>query len=284
MTSVTLADGRTLRCAEYGDPSGTPLLYLHGTGSSRLEGPTLDGAARARGVRVIAPDRPGFGASDPNPSATLSSWADDACSLLDALAVDRVAVAGTSGGAPHALATAARLGPRVTAAVTVNSSFYAGGDLRARLGGRNRVAVAIASRFPMVLLREVRSIPTMDDAALQRSAGPDGPLLSDPALAAQYRAMIAEGIRQGLDAARHEARLVLRPWGLDLAAIACPVTVIVGTADLGRRFGRALCSAIPGATFRTIDGGHLAGASPAGAAAIVDAVLGTHTSRRGGAS
>ncbi len=58
---LRLADGRTLACLELGDPEGSPVLYFHGYPGSRLEGRLAAGAARRHGLRLIAPDRPGFG-------------------------------------------------------------------------------------------------------------------------------------------------------------------------------------------------------------------------------
>src|SRR5581483_9655535 len=92
-----LADGRVLGYAEYGDPGGTPLVYLHGFPGSRIAGGVLDEAARAAGVRVLAPDRPGLGLSSPRPGRTLLDLADDVRELADALAIDRFAVVGESG-------------------------------------------------------------------------------------------------------------------------------------------------------------------------------------------
>jgi pimeloyl-ACP methyl ester carboxylesterase len=48
------------------------------------------------GVRLISPDRPGIGLSDPQPDRTIRDWADDIADLLDQLGVDRFAVMGWS--------------------------------------------------------------------------------------------------------------------------------------------------------------------------------------------
>ena len=65
---------------------------------------------KARGVALVAVDRPGYGASEPRPSAewsTVAGAADDALEVLDALGVGRVSVAGWSAGGRVALAMAA---------------------------------------------------------------------------------------------------------------------------------------------------------------------------------
>ena len=67
---VTLRDARTLAFIELGSPSGRPIVYCHGTPSSRVEGNLIvNGAmASAFGLRLIVPDRPGWG-TEPNEEA-----------------------------------------------------------------------------------------------------------------------------------------------------------------------------------------------------------------------
>ncbi len=48
---LTLADGRQLGYAEYGDPQGIPLLALHGTPGSRFMFALGDEPARDKGLR-----------------------------------------------------------------------------------------------------------------------------------------------------------------------------------------------------------------------------------------
>jgi hypothetical protein len=52
--TIRLRNGRRLGYAEWGDPGGRPLLYIHGWPGSRVEGRLADEAAKATGVRLIA--------------------------------------------------------------------------------------------------------------------------------------------------------------------------------------------------------------------------------------
>ena len=61
---LVLANGRRIALCETGDPDGEIAVYLHGTGSSRLEVGLYGAAAAAHGVRLVAWDRPGSGGSD----------------------------------------------------------------------------------------------------------------------------------------------------------------------------------------------------------------------------
>jgi hypothetical protein len=62
--TIKLSDGRTLAYLDIGDPEGRPLFYFHGGPGSRLEGLLYDQFNRQLGIRMIAPDRPGYGLSD----------------------------------------------------------------------------------------------------------------------------------------------------------------------------------------------------------------------------
>lgn len=66
---------RALSYAEYGDPGGAPVLFCHGTSGSHLLAEAFDDDAAEAGVRLIAPDRPRMGRSDPQANRSLVGWA-----------------------------------------------------------------------------------------------------------------------------------------------------------------------------------------------------------------
>ena len=70
---MTLTDGRTLAYCEWGDPTGHPVVLMHGAPGSRLLCPDEEATA-ASGVRLLTADRPGYGGSDPRPDPTLLGW------------------------------------------------------------------------------------------------------------------------------------------------------------------------------------------------------------------
>jgi pimeloyl-ACP methyl ester carboxylesterase len=105
--TITLADGRTLAYCEWGNPTGSPVLLVHGAPGSRLLCPDDDATAKAE-VRLLTVDRPGYGGSDAHPHPSLLSWADR-------LGLERFAVVGFSAGGGYALACAARMPERISA-------------------------------------------------------------------------------------------------------------------------------------------------------------------------
>jgi pimeloyl-ACP methyl ester carboxylesterase len=120
-TFIQLPDRRHLAYAEYGDEQGMPVFLFHGLPGSRLSWGWLPGHPFPDGLRIIAPDRPGYGQSDPKPGRTLLDWADDVEKLADALDIQDFAVVGVSGGGPGALACAWKMPDRIQVAGIVAS-------------------------------------------------------------------------------------------------------------------------------------------------------------------
>ena len=99
-----------------GDPEGAPVFALHGTPGGRLNRHPDERAYAAVGVRVFTYDRPGYGGSERMADRSVVDASSDVAALADHLGIGRFAVTGSSGGAPDALAVAARLGERVVRA------------------------------------------------------------------------------------------------------------------------------------------------------------------------
>ena len=118
---VQLPNGIRLSYVELGDPKGEPLLLLHGyTDSSRswsLTAPYLSE------YRLLIPDQRGHGGSDA-PACCYGStqFADDARLFLDALGIQRAAVAGHSLGSMVAISLAADHPERVSRMILIGST------------------------------------------------------------------------------------------------------------------------------------------------------------------
>lgn len=87
MTDTTeqsiVRNGRKIAFSQYGDPKGKPVFYFHGWPASRLSGGVYDGIAKKLRIRVISPDRPGFGLSDYQSNRTLLDWPADVVAIAD---------------------------------------------------------------------------------------------------------------------------------------------------------------------------------------------------------
>ncbi|WP_126663782.1 alpha/beta hydrolase [Haloterrigena salifodinae] len=207
LESISLSDGRTLAFATYGDPDGAPLVFHHGTPGSSHLGAVLSASACSRGVRVIAPSRPGYGRSDPHPDGTFETWAEDCRALVDALGLESVAVAGFSGGGPYALAVAARHVERVTGVGVVGAPVPAhdGGPFGPLV--RFPHLLGVAFRFGAVVAR-LRSDQAVVGQLTDRSVDDETARI----VGRDFRA----GLSSGPSGAVRESRTLAADWSLPM--------------------------------------------------------------------
>lgn len=101
---------------------GQPIVLLHGSGPGATGWSNFNPnmAVLAESFRVIAPDMPGWGQSDPV-TYEERDHVRAAIDFLDALGLDRVALIGNSMGGATSLKVAARHPERVTHLVTMGS-------------------------------------------------------------------------------------------------------------------------------------------------------------------
>ena len=108
-------DGRQICYAEYGDPTGQPIFAFHGNPNSRLLWGVIPGSPFLPNVRLIAPDRPGYGQTDfVEGVTTIENWPNDIVALADSLGIDQFTVFAPSGGGPFALSCAWKIPERLT--------------------------------------------------------------------------------------------------------------------------------------------------------------------------
>ena len=94
---------------------GTPLLLLHQSPSSSMMFGAVMAPLAERGVRVIAPDTPGFGLSDVPPEPPdIEDYARALLTLFDGLAIDKAAVLGHHTGASIAVEMALAAPDRIS--------------------------------------------------------------------------------------------------------------------------------------------------------------------------
>jgi pimeloyl-ACP methyl ester carboxylesterase len=256
--SVRLPDSRRVAYGDYGEPGGNPLIVLHGTPGSRLLEGCLDKAARAAGVRLIAPDRPGFGGSDPAPRTGCDTYTSDIVSLASALGLDRFAVAGVSGGGAYALACGALLPDRVEKVILISAMLPAPRSALAGQAAQVRLVFTLAQYAPGLAKRLLARNSRVQPAQLARSLpAADRWVASDPHLVDGLLADAREGLRQGPDACVAELARYGRPLPFDIAAVRVPVRIVHGSADRNVPVGVARWARdrLRDATLRVIDGG-----------------------------
>ena len=262
--TVTLPDGRLLGYAEYGAPSGAPIFGFHGTPGSRLMFSLAHPVALDLGIRLIAPERPGFGISTYQPGRTLASYAIDIADFADALGIGQFAVAGVSGGGPYAAACAALLADRVSALGLVSPvGPMAGAEKPASIGKGHYFAFRVTPRLPP-LLAAVFSIGryaflyapnAIYGFILGRASPSDWKILSRGEVRRNLLRGVAEGCRPGIGAGMQEMGLFSRPWNVPFQAIKAPAFHWQGMADRNVSIAASLCLAelVPNCRTRRIE-------------------------------
>ncbi len=119
---LILKDGRHLQYAEYGDPQGKPVIHMHGILGCRYERLPDDQLTRRLGVRLIIPDRPGYGLSEPAPGQGYLDFADDLLELVEHLDIPKFSIMGLSVGAIYASAFAYKTPQRLHNIAMISST------------------------------------------------------------------------------------------------------------------------------------------------------------------
>ncbi|KAF1990743.1 alpha/beta-hydrolase [Aulographum hederae CBS 113979] len=101
--------GRVISFSEVGDPKGDAVFCCVGMGLTRFVTAFYDELALTLKLRLITPDRPGVGESEPDPAGTPLSWPDDVTAICQHLHITKYSIVAHSAGAMYALATALRM-------------------------------------------------------------------------------------------------------------------------------------------------------------------------------
>jgi pimeloyl-ACP methyl ester carboxylesterase len=269
---LQLPDGRNITYCMYGPEDGAPVMFQFGTPGTRFLAPDRIIAIDAVGVRVLVPDRPGYGGSTRLPGRSVAQVAEDVTVLVDRLGWDRFAVWGGSGGAPHALACAAQMGDRVTRCASVVGPAPFDADGLDWFDGMSRGNV---EEFTRARSGEVAYRPLVEQLARDAVAAVEH---GDPPVSDEYELPEADrtALAQQVDAPGHLLRTQMafsggidgwiddaiaftREWGFDITSIRAPVSIWYGPDDVlcPRRHTDWLVSHIPGAEAHVLPGGHL---------------------------
>lgn len=278
-TVVTLPGGRRLAADDVGDPAGEVVVYLHGAPDCRIARHPDDEYAASLGVRLVAVDRPGTGASDPDPALTFASFGDDLGALLDALGVGRCRLVAWSAGGPWALTAAAVLGRRVSAVTIFGGvaplAAFEDPDVATDSGGRALVVEAMldGESTPFELAEEIATAlvpapPIGFDLAREHvveSLGSQARAEVEQVpggIDMLARSLVAALEQHGVVGLRRDFELQLTAAGQELLLTpSCPVRVINGEHDhiAGPAVGRWFAANLPNATAEVWpDAGHYA--------------------------
>ena len=253
---IRLSDGRLLAYAEYGDPQGKPVIFFHGTPGSRLFHHPDESIPLSLGVRVITPDRPGFGLSDSKVGRTLLDWPDDVVQLADTLNIDRFAVAGISGGGSYVTACALKIPHRLTRAALISSiAPLSAPEATVGMMWRNRLLFSLASHSPtlaalswwLMNLAYHRNPDQFFNIEAGLTSQSERELLKQPDVKSLLIQDYAEAVHDGISGVASEMVLLAHPWGFRLEDIHMEIHLWHGAEDVRTpiTMGRYLANTIP---------------------------------------
>ncbi|KAF3768084.1 hypothetical protein M406DRAFT_70182 [Cryphonectria parasitica EP155] len=240
---LSLPDGRNLEYTLSGAQDGFPFVFIHGTVGACCPNPTMSAVCAAKGIRLITPSRPGYGASTRRQGRQVVDFVEDMKTLLDYLGVKRCVVAGYSGGGPHGIACAARLPGCVAALVIAGGGPTDAEDLdygashgesnleeyEAMQKGEEAVREYCLKELPGMtqsdakgLTEELSSIlPEVDKKAL----------LENDSLAQYLVDQFQHGLGNGVDGWIDDDLELMQPWGFQLHEVRVPIHVYQGDLD-----------------------------------------------------
>jgi pimeloyl-ACP methyl ester carboxylesterase len=233
--NIAVGDDRQIGFAEFGDPQGRAVFWLHGTPGARRQIPMEARVyAEQRQIRLIGVDRPGIGSSTPYQYDTVFGFAEDLRTIADTLGIDKMEVIGLSGGGPYALACAAAMPDRVVAAgviggvaPTMGSDAIAGGVMGSvglRVAPLLQAAGGPIGLAASVLIRLIRPLASpAADLYGRVSPEADRRLLARPEIKAMFLDDLLNGSRKQMAAPFADVVVFARDWGFRLDEVKVPV-------------------------------------------------------------
>jgi pimeloyl-ACP methyl ester carboxylesterase len=233
--NIAVGDDRQIGFAEFGDPQGRAVFWLHGTPGARRQIPMEARVyAEQRQIRLIGIDRPGIGSSTPHQYDNVFAFADDLRTIADTLGIDKMEVIGLSGGGPYTLACAAAMPDRVVAAGVIGGVAPTTGADGIAGGVMGSVGLRVAPLLQMAggpigvvasaLIRLIRPVgsPAVD---LYGRVSPeaDRRLLARPEIKAMFLDDLLNGSRKQMAAPFADVVVFARDWGFRLDEVKVPV-------------------------------------------------------------
>ena len=261
---ISLKDGRRLQYAEFGDPTGTPVIFIHGVLGCRYERHPDDRLTRDLGIRLIVPDRPGYGLSDYSPGLGHLDFATDLLQLIDHLGIDRVSIMGLSVGAIYGLAFAYASPDRLGNLAMISSTppFRTFSDLN-DVPSSMKLLIAFSKYLPTAakLVAEIAVINACNNPRRFLANIPvctaDREVFSRPGMNAHFERCLLTGSKGCHAGFVNDVLLAARPWPFPPEKIDRLVHFWHGTEDTHSPLSRIrpVIDMVPNRRLTLIEGG-----------------------------
>ena len=270
---VRLPSGRHVALHQLAMAEGTArtIVFCHSAPGAGTFDPCPD-ETTARNVDLIAVDRPGYGGSESLPAGewlSVDRGADDVAEVLREHGIDRVSVAGWSGGGRIALALAARhpdLVDRVAVIATPapdEAVPWIPVEQRWALEAlRGQSADDVHAALTTQMADLVPSDPAAPEAlSLIGNSPADAQVLAQGDVKKRLVTMFGEAFAQGATGMVADiAGYCLRPWGFEPGDVGQKTLLVYGARDpmTGSKHGRWWQQHLPDARLEMVpDAGHL---------------------------
>lgn len=239
---IRLGDRRVLTVAEFGSQDGFPVIYMHGAPGTGSEWSVFgsDSMLEDRGLRLLAPSRPGLGRSTYQAGRTVEGWVEDLRQVLECFRVGRFAILGYSGGAAYAVLAALAFEARLASLTLVAPVLHADASMTAgldenglrlkhlvhdhpRLGA---LVLALAMGWPskrrpqLLRSRILRALPVVDRRALLEGRRLD-----------RFVDIIADAFLNGAQGPSLDMALMASPWSSAPRSLSVATHIFQGELD-----------------------------------------------------
>ena len=265
---LRLPDGRLMAWSDSGDPQGWPVVFCHAFLHGQHDRPPDDSVLRNLGLRLLIPDRPGCGDSDPHPQGNIDDWSADVAHMLAQLGIDRFSVLSWSMGTPYGLALAQHLGHRVRALLLAApiTPLSEVADLR-YFSRKNCLLLMVALFTPSLLPNLTRTLVksvrkdvfAFIQAFLTGVPVSEAALFNNSLFRSQRAKVLLKEAQRDPEVIAQECMRPLRGWTLHLPAPTMPCKIWHGDADpeIHWHAAQALSKALGGVPMNLVPGaGH----------------------------
>lgn len=266
---LSLPDGRTLSYSDIGTGENGTWIHCHGIPGSRKETHHLQDQLKHAGMRLIVPDRPGYGQSTPAVDYGFSEHSDDLRRLADHLKLATFRLSGFSGGGVFAMAAAHDLGNRIeqldiaaTPAVPLMENPFA--NASELTSNTWQLALADHATLAIELEALTHSVDTLSTSLIDAAGDHEaGYLRSDsfyPLFLENLNAALGNGAAIAAKAIARDIFMTASPWPFSTGNINLQIRVIHGADDrlVFQNHQDILASQFKGSFTESVGGGHYA--------------------------
>lgn len=232
--TIQLNDGRNLGYGTYGDTSGKPVLYFHGTPGCRFDAELFHTLAMNNHIHLISVERPGYGLSDEKCSYTYMDWVKDVRELMKELKMEKVDIIGVSGGAPYALSCAEQLCSKIgRVAIVCGLVPFDSEEARKSIAKEDQMLMDAAQNTPEQVAPVIENIHNNPHRMVEESTSSftdfDKKIITNEVLE-KFPRIIKEATRSSEGMIR-DYKLFGQPWNINFKDINVPVYFWNGDLD-----------------------------------------------------